>query len=516
MSLSVHDLLQLPGLGLAVVAGERGLSRRVAWAHISDLPNPWDWLGPGELLLTNGTKLGSAPSHQVTYIERLEEIGASGLVVGDGTSQCRITRKLRERADELGFPLLRGPYSLRFSDVARAVAQSGTSESAAQLGAVARMYDRIRCALPKSRGVLLDIAEELGVGLDLVDLASGCSLLSPGARGRYGELAATAYRQRGCTLPGVLHLVHGVDDPRVLALPVPGARPAALVLESARERLPAPAILGHLVSAAGLELSQWLAAAGSRQRMGAELFSRLADGRCEPEIGTRELRQIGIAPEEAVVAAVRNVAATAEIGEHLAAEGVQHLEMAQGGRILFVVASNAVERLAELCSGAAIGTSAPLGSVCRLQAAVAEAVWALGVAEVESRTTFAFGEPASLLLPRTPAEAVAVASQILGPLLAHDAAFGTSYVETLRALIESDRSWRRAAAVLNVHHQTLAYRLKRIEALTGRSTTRSADVSAWWFGLRALDLAGSATNFQGFLGAAEVIGSQEGAVSRKT
>lgn len=82
--------------------------------------------------------------------------------------------------------------------------------------------------------------------------------------------------------------------------------------------------------------------------------------------------------------------------------------------------------------------------------------------------------------------------------------------------MKCDRSWRRVAATLNVHHQTLAYRLKRIEALTGGSTAKSADVAAWWFALCALQLAGSAAGFQGFPNVAEAIGSQEAAVSRKT
>ncbi len=37
-----------------------------------------------------------------------------------------------------------------------------------------------------------------------------------------------------------------------------------------------------------------------------------------------------------------------------------------------------------------------------------------------------------------------------------------------------------------IHRQTLAYRLKRIETITGRSTKSSADISTFWMALIAL------------------------------
>src|SRR5260370_42630275 len=51
MSITVRELLQLPHLRLTLTAGAAGLDRQVSWVHSSDLPNPWEWLGPAELLL---------------------------------------------------------------------------------------------------------------------------------------------------------------------------------------------------------------------------------------------------------------------------------------------------------------------------------------------------------------------------------------------------------------------------------------------------------------------------------
>src|SRR5438874_1659628 len=55
MSITVRELLQLPHLQVSLIVGEAGIDREVSWVHTSDLPNPWEWHGSGELLLTNGT-----------------------------------------------------------------------------------------------------------------------------------------------------------------------------------------------------------------------------------------------------------------------------------------------------------------------------------------------------------------------------------------------------------------------------------------------------------------------------
>jgi DNA-binding PucR family transcriptional regulator len=38
------------------------------------------------------------------------------------------------------------------------------------------------------------------------------------------------------------------------------------------------------------------------------------------------------------------------------------------------------------------------------------------------------------------------------------------------------------------HKQTLGYRIRKIEQLTGRGLTRTEHLAEWWFALRAHDL----------------------------
>jgi PucR family transcriptional regulator, purine catabolism regulatory protein len=92
------------------------------------------------------------------------------------------------------------------------------------------------------------------------------------------------------------------------------------------------------------------------------------------------------------------------------------------------------------------------------------------------------------VLPRSVTEAQVLVSRILGPLLAHDAMHGTDYVDTLRAMLRHNRSWQLAAAERHIHKQTLAYRIRKIEQLTGRGLAKTEHLAEWWFALRAHDL----------------------------
>ena len=77
---------------------------------------------------------------------------------------------------------------------------------------------------------------------------------------------------------------------------------------------------------------------------------------------------------------------------------------------------------------------------------------------------------------------------ILGPLLAYDAEHSSELVHTLEEFLRANRSWQRASEVLYVHKQTLVYRIKRVEELTGRHLDDTADVAELWFALQALEL----------------------------
>jgi PucR family transcriptional regulator, purine catabolism regulatory protein len=244
----------------------------------------------------------------------------------------------------------------------------------------------------------------------------------------------------------------------------------------------------------GVGLDDQLAAVQERQRrQGADLLSQLLDRRIDPWVAGPLIADAGLDLAISVLAVARagDERATPELHRKLARSHVPHLLLVTD-RLLHVVLPEAaidgqLGELAEAGRGA-VGSSGRITAAARLPDAAQEARWALGVAEAEGRSFVRYGDPTTLLLPRSVTEAQALVSRILGLLIDHDAEHGTTYVNTLRAVLRHNRSWHLAAAELHVHKQTLGYRIRRIEQLTGRGLAETEHLAEWWFALRAYDL----------------------------
>jgi PucR family transcriptional regulator, purine catabolism regulatory protein len=500
MAITVRELIQLPHLQLTLTAGEAGLDREISWVHTSDLPDPWKWLGSGELLLTNGTGLSPDETVQVAFIERLVETGASGFGLGLGMSGPPLTPGLWRRADELGLPAVTVPYSMPFTAVVRAVADANDREESRQLGRVARLYELLRTSVLTGRSgpeLFRKLGRELDVRLYLVDPETGLSLFGDGERTAFAGALRDSYAAHGHAVPGVLRLSRpgaAPGDAGAVAVAVPGDQPTVLVAEPRGSQLPSLVLLHHIATGGALELAQLAADQDRQRRIGGELLSQLLSRRIDPRAAGPQLAGLGLDLAVSVLAAIRAPAAStsAEAGRRLARARVPHL-LVQLDQVLYVLLpASAVT--AELLAGPggaggpAVGSSAPVSSAGRAPDAAQEARWALGTAEAEQRALVRYGDETTLLLPRSATEAQALVTRILGPLLRSDAEHGTDHVRTLQVMLARDRSWQQSAAELHIHKQTLGYRIRRIEQLTGRGLTRTQDLAEWWFALRAHDL----------------------------
>jgi purine catabolism regulator len=502
MSITVRELMRLPHLQMSLVAGGSGADRAVSWVHTSDLPNSWDWHGAGELLLTNGTGLGETEPAQVHFLERLAESGASGLAFGLGTGGPPLTGEAARRADELALPLLTVPFSVPFTAVVRAVADANDREESRQLWRVARLYELLRTSVAAGRPgpeTFRRLGDELGVRLYLVDPATGLSLFDDRQETVYASALAASYAAHGNAIPAMLRLRLPDAAPGeicAVAVAVPGDHPTALVVEPVGDQLPSPVVLQHVAVGGALELAQLTARQERQRRLGADLLAQLLDRRIDPRVAEAQLTDSGLDLASSVLAAARGGADStgAELHRRLARARVPHLLLHRDHTLYVVLADGAVDPslLASLASLAgqvgALGTSDPIRAADRLPEAAQEASWALGAAESEGRGVVRYGDEAAVLLPRTPAEARILVSRILSPLMSHDAEHGTDYVHTLRVVLRLDRSWQRAAAELHIHKQTLGYRIRRIEQITGRGLTRTEHIAEWWIALRAHDL----------------------------
>lgn len=124
---------------------------------------------------------------------------------------------------------------------------------------------------------------------------------------------------------------------------------------------------------------------------------------------------------------------------------------------------------------AGVGPSAAPDAAA-LRGALVQAGYAL-----ESRvggTVGSSGELGSLaeLLRGIPTEVTAAFhTRLLAPLAEHDRQNGVSLLGTLGTFLDHDGSWSRTAEALHIHVNTVHYRIRRIEELTGRSLARLED-----------------------------------------
>jgi DNA-binding PucR family transcriptional regulator len=129
-----------------------------------------------------------------------------------------------------------------------------------------------------------------------------------------------------------------------------------------------------------------------------------------------------------------------------------------------------------------IGISAPAAGVHALSGALHEASSARRLAALRGDTAISVvtsDEVASheLLLATVP-------GSVLGPLLAYDQRHRAELLPTLREFLACSGSWNACAAAMYVHVNTVRYRIRRIEELTGRNLSSLDDQVDFFLALR--------------------------------
>jgi PucR family transcriptional regulator, purine catabolism regulatory protein len=118
----VVDLLRSPALQLRLIAGEPGTSRRVAWAHVSELEDPTPWLFGSEMIMTTGIAIPSDAERQRAYLERLDDAGVACLALSEQLFVPPLTEAFLSAAGERGFAVVEVPLAVPFMAISQEVA----------------------------------------------------------------------------------------------------------------------------------------------------------------------------------------------------------------------------------------------------------------------------------------------------------------------------------------------------------------------------------------------------------
>jgi PucR family transcriptional regulator, purine catabolism regulatory protein len=493
VAITVRELIAIPDLRTWPQAGAAGLDREVAWAHVCELADPTEWLGEGDLLLTTGLGIPAEAGDQRSYVERLAAAGLSGLAIGDRMYAPALSPEMKAVADNRALPLLATSYEVPFSAVVRAVAEANRDEEHALLLDTLRLYETVQQAAISTSGpdLLKRLEELVGYDLYLLDDQRWRPAVR-GAREPSAELLVAvrqASRRRAEPKPAVLRAE--VSSQPVMILAVAASRPAVLVAVARREPAANLAVLRHVAGVAALELERETVERERKRHRGAEILAGLLEGRLPAETAISLLSEHGLDGPRWVIAACRTDAITNESDLHtrLDERGIAHVLLRRRPLLLALLAdtSTAVSGLREEIDGPTrLGVSSTLASLSRVSDAEREARWALEAAELDRSPVTRYGEHTpALFLPRGLSEAERAVRHVLGALLDYDAAHNAELVKSLRTFLAHNRSWKDAANDLHIHKQTLVYRMRRVEELTGRRLDDTGDVAQLWFALKA-------------------------------
>jgi purine catabolism regulator len=488
----VSDLVDTPHLRLNVRAGAAGLDKPVVWAQTSDLEDPWSWLAGGELLMKNGRTLPESGRGQTALIRGLVDNGMCGLVIGLDAATPELTAAATTLADDLGFPVMSVPYSVGFAAIGRAVADGA---GGGRVAATERVYNVLRRSVtnPIPANVLTQLGRDLSCRLAVLDATTGDVALdhSDPLPADLRRVVVQEIADRRGAIPGVLHIPAGSLP--ALVVEVPDEEPTILVAYEFRSTPTDLVQLQHLASAVAVLLAQQNVRREDDRRIGAEVMAALCDGRLSPAQADNQLSERALRAGQCAIVATDGASPVGERQVHLSLgrRGVPHL-LLRRGRLLYALMPVTDVSLAALQhrvgAQTAIGISDPLGGPGRAPTAVREATWAVGVAETSPDRVARYADATMLSVLRDTEEAEVVVDRVLGDLIAYDSRHSSDMVTTLDAFLRCDRSWVKTAAALGVHRQTVVYRIRRIEQITGRKMAETATIAELWLALRAKDL----------------------------
>jgi purine catabolism regulator len=483
--ITVGDLVEMPYLGIKVVAGSAGLSRPASWAHGCELEDPTGWLDGGEIVMTNGIAIPPAADGQRAYVDRLADRGCAAIAISENQLAPSLTQEMLDRADERELPVLMVGYDVPFVALARAVAEGNKGEDHERLLDHLRIYETISSLGAEARdagGLFARIAQLTGYNLWVVtengrELAGTDPVIPDDLR------AAIPRRPRQPPRVG-----DGVVVPLQLDRTVAGYLVAAPARNDAEGDLIA---MHHVAMLATLELANVHRAWESDRRRGAGLFSELWHGEVTAGLVAERFSDLRLDATGMVLVVAIGGAATLEdarISNRLFDREAPHLQMRLGDRLWFLLADRHVEvLLAILPEAAGVGVSSVFGPAASLVRPQREAVWAMERSRLSGGRAVVFSSHERRLrwLPPESGALQAMIDETLEPVIAYDRAHRASLEQTLRVYLELQRRPSEAATALHCHRHTVLYRLGRIEELTGRDLRRTSDIADFWLALQA-------------------------------
>lgn len=484
----LRDVIGQQHLRLLMLTGHRDLDRRISQVYTTDLLDSRRYLTGDELVLT-GMMWWHDAADSERFVTSLAAAGAAALGAGEGLLG-EVPADLVEACRRHRLPLFAVPEDVSFRDITdRVSALLWTEREAAAISSRSHQRGRVSA---------------LAAGADLA------AVWPPDAPA--WVLTSTGRVVAGTALPCAGELARAFL--RAEALParhVVGGRVFQLAELPGTDRLGGRFVAADTACGYVDELVQLAALDHAQHARVREVERRLADRLADLLATEAKTSDVSAALDACRLGAHdRHLVLVASMSTGQAAEALME-ELLRGQRaavghhdglaVAVVRTDDPAGVLAGLRAAAAslqpalrggllaVGASELVPRPGGLPAALLSARHAHGYALRPDGTerVLSSGDLASheLLLASVPAPVrAAFAERLLSPLRAYDEAHQADLLRTLDTFLSLDGSWSRCASSMHLHVNTLRYRLRRIETLTGRDLNRFADRVDFYLALR--------------------------------
>lgn len=517
MSITVRDLMDLPGLGLKVIAGEAGLDRAIRWVHTSELSDPTPWLSGGELLLTTGMALTGSASLQRAYIRRLVSRDIAGLGFGVGFGFDEVPATIVRAAEREGFPLLEVPYPVPFIAITEAVSQRLTADRLRDAQMSVEVHERLAMLVSDGAGPA-DVLEEAtaltGGWAILFDTKGDVLARSPGdvpdPQQIFRSIPSGLLDRKGASTATDT----GPQGSRMAMAVTVGKRQAGVLVFGKGDRIGERdrMVVHHALTVLGLLLASRRAVIDAERRVAGDILSDAFAGRLRGPDLDRKMELLGFQPAAPLIAVIVDVPAVNDaarledlvwtVDSMLGSRCGSVRTTLMGDRIAALVTHDEPGALVKILV-AALDDISRLEGAGEMRAGVGEKVGRRDVRHSYLSALFALkatrattkvaspsdlGSYAFLLGAQSPSVLEGYVRSVLGPLIERDQDRSSDLVESVRAYVENGGRWEPGAESLGIHRHTLRYRIHQVEELLGRNLSSPQDQMEVWLALKAMDV----------------------------
>ncbi len=537
--LTVRDALQLPAFAEAeLVAGASGLDNEIRRVHIVDIPAPsLNWARGGELLLTSGLSLAEDPESGQKLITRLSRKGLAGLVLSTGPAVDRAPLGMLDAAEGREFPLIEVPGHVPFIDLTEAIFTKIIDEHYA-LRTQAEQIRRSLMKLVLAGDTLQGVADALAsfLGRSIAVESEAFDVLAAARVGPVDEARKRSVAE-GRTSPELAErlLERGIYD-ELLEKRGPMRVPPMPDLDMTMERIVAPIIVAqriigyvwiiagdrdlneldelaidHAATAAAVLMLKNREVQDAELRLRGDLLDQLLSlsGAPEPDLAER-VHKLGFnvnRPYQVMIIQGRPPAGESQLSLARKIERWLNqvdgpaLVVPRGDRVVVALQSGRpaqgvplARRLVESMDHPAqplrVGVGNSVDSLQDLSRSYGQAAEALRIAEELNRpaAVYSFHSLGMYHWLHHLPEEVLEGNRYLHAVRAladHDQTQKGELLSTLEAFLDAGGQRSAAAEKLNIHRNSLAYRLRRIEEVLNLDPTHPAHQAELTIALRA-------------------------------